>query len=206
MFYTVYKITNVVNEKIYVGVHQTENLDGGYMGSGNLIKRAIRKYGVENFEKEYLAIFDNRDDMFDMEAIIVNEEFVTSSNTYNMKEGGFGGWIPGTNVKGNEAAVKKLQELHENDPEWVEQFLLKTQQGLREYYKTHPGSCSFKGKQHTSESKKKIGSANAKHQRGQGNSQFGTMWIYNPILEENKKIKKTDIIPHGWYKGRKKFK
>jgi hypothetical protein len=37
---------------------------------------------------------------------------------------------------------------------------------------------------------------------GSKNSQFGTMWITNGI--ENKKIKKDlDIIPEGWYKGRR---
>jgi len=58
---------------------------------------------------------------------------------------------------------------------------------------------------HTEESKKKIGSANSKKQKGEKNSQFGTIWISN--CTEFKKIRNTDQIPDGWHKGKsdKKF-
>ena len=39
-------------------------------------------------------------------------------------------------------------------------------------------------------------------QSGKGNSQFGTMWIYNLELKESKKVPKGDV-PDGWLKGRK---
>jgi hypothetical protein len=39
------------------------------------------------------------------------------------------------------------------------------------------------------------------HQQGQSNSQYGTMWVTNG--ETNKKIKKNEPIPEGYYPGRK---
>ncbi len=92
MKYIVYKITNLVNQKIYIGVHKTNDVDDGYMGSGKLIKRAIKKYGVDNFKKENLAIFDNSQEMFQMELEIVNNLYLQKTNVYNLKQGGQGGW------------------------------------------------------------------------------------------------------------------
>jgi hypothetical protein len=92
MYYTVYKITNLINNKIYIGVHKTSNLSDEYMGSGNLIKNAIKKHGIENFKKEYLKIFDSEEEMYEMESIIVNKDFIKETSVYNIKEGGFGGW------------------------------------------------------------------------------------------------------------------
>ena len=89
--YTIYKITNNLNNKIYIGVHGTINPNDNYMGSGLHIKRAITKYGKENFKKEILFEFDNKKDVYLMESEIVNVEFVKRQDTYNISIGGKGG-------------------------------------------------------------------------------------------------------------------
>lgn len=92
MFYTIYKITNKIDGKIYIGKHQTKDLDDNYMGSGKLISRSIEKYGKDNFIKEILFIFDNEKEMNNKEAELVTEEFVKEDTNYNLCPGGNGGF------------------------------------------------------------------------------------------------------------------
>ena len=92
IYYTIYQITNLINQKIYVGMHKTTNLNDNYFGSGKHIRRAIKKYGIENFQKDILFVFDNKQDMLDKEQEIVSLEFCARKDTYNLKEGGQGGF------------------------------------------------------------------------------------------------------------------
>ena len=199
MFYTVYKITNLVNNKIYVGVHRTKDLEDNYMGSGVLIKKAIEKYGRDNFIREYIAIFDNPDDMFKMETEIVNEDFIKQNDTYNISIGGKGNF---TEVA-LDRALDRIKWLYENDKNWVIDI---TKKRIESNYKNN-GSIAFKnflGKNHSDNTKKIIGEKNSVHQKGSKNSQFGTTWVYND--KESIKIKKEllpDYISSGWIKGRK---
>ncbi len=91
-YYTIYKITNKINGKSYIGKHKTKNLEDGYMGSGKYLKRAIEKHGIENFRKEILFVYDNNEDASKKEAELVNEDYLTNENSYNLKLGGDGGF------------------------------------------------------------------------------------------------------------------
>lgn len=92
MFYYLYEIKNTINNKIYVGVHQTKDMDDGYMGSGTVINKAYAKYGKDMFVKTILEYFDSRDDMINREKEIVNEDFLARDDTYNIRRGGTGGF------------------------------------------------------------------------------------------------------------------
>lgn len=91
MLYYLYKTTNTINGKIYVGVHSTRNMDDGYLGSGVNLVLAIKKYGSENFKKEILEMFDDEESMFNKEFEVVTEEFINRDDVYNLTIGGRGG-------------------------------------------------------------------------------------------------------------------
>jgi group I intron endonuclease len=75
----------------YIGCHQTADLNDGYLGSGKHLKRAIKKYGQENFKFEVLYSVPTKEQMFRLEQNIVNESLVKDPLTYNLKIGGSGG-------------------------------------------------------------------------------------------------------------------
>ena len=209
MYYTVYKITNKINNKIYIGSHQTKDLNDGYMGSGKYIRSAIQKYGVDNFTKEIMFVFNSSEEMYAKEAELVNLNFLSEENTYNLKVGGFGGWDH-ENLDSEKQRAKciksniKQKWLSENESSWKgnDNKSKAASENLKNAHKLGKIKYdTFTGKTHTDDAKIRIGLKNSEHQSGSKNSQYGTMWITNG--NENKKIKKTQIIPEGWYKGRR---
>lgn len=89
-FNYIYLITNKINGKFYIGKHSTDNLDDGYMGSGTLIKKAIIKYGIENFSKDYLAFCDTKEKLNWFEKFYIKKYKATEVG-YNLTNGGDGG-------------------------------------------------------------------------------------------------------------------
>lgn len=54
--YIIYKVTNLINRRYYIGRHSTNNLDDNYLGSGKAIINAVKKYGKDTFKKEFAEI------------------------------------------------------------------------------------------------------------------------------------------------------
>lgn len=73
---------------LYVGRHSTDDLFDNYIGSGKLLKRAIKKYGIENFKIQILSFFDSLEELIEEEKFIVNKEWCDRKDTYNISCGG----------------------------------------------------------------------------------------------------------------------
>lgn len=115
-----YKITNCINNHFYYGVHNTNNLDDGYMGSGRRLRYAYKKYGIENFKKEIVCFFDSAEEAFAYESEIVTDFLVKDIMCYNMKTGGDYGWKSMKNTvsvkdkNGNTFRVHKYDDRYMN--------------------------------------------------------------------------------------------
>lgn len=167
MKYSIYKTTNLINKKIYIGCHKTDDPNDDYLGSGKYLKKAISKYGIENFKKEVLFVFDNPEEMFAKELELVTEEFCKREDTYNLKKGGSGGWdhITWKNKKRDLSSRKKMSEA------------AKKRVGEKN---------NFFGKSHTKETRAKIGRESKKRAKA----------IYDIRIEKGNHPNSKVICPH----------
>src|SRR5574343_83136 len=212
--YLLYKTTNLINGKIYIGIHKTKDVNDGYIGSGKLLLRAVEKYGKENFNTEILLDCLSLQDLLKLEAEIVNEDFIRRNDTYNITTGGYSGFehINKNGMNNSGGQNIGLKNRLKNDTNFRIEFCKKISEShkgkkLSEEHKAKIKDAQigeknhWYGKKHTEETKRKISEANKISLKGEKNSQYGTMWITNG--EINKKIKKDKSIPEGFYKGRK---
>lgn len=103
MKYIVYCTTNLINQKVYIGYHETENPDifDQYLGNGVYANRpssymnpkyafhyAVKKYGPKNFKRSILYIYDTEEEALAKEAELVTPDFIKLNTNYNMIPGG----------------------------------------------------------------------------------------------------------------------
>jgi hypothetical protein len=214
IYYYIYQITNLVNNKIYVGVHKTSDLNDGYMGSGKVIKDAILKYGINNFKKDILEFFEDSGAMYAREKEIVTDEFLLREDTYNLRRGGNGGFDYINSDK------------FDNPTHTTEHAIMMTIRRFEIYSKEHRRNwsvkggmasknsgvgihdpnirCDWSGRNHNKDTIEKMKTSHIGKHDGRKNSQYGTCWIYHELIG-NKKIKKEllpEFIEQGWVKGR----
>lgn len=206
MFYTVYKTTNLINGKIYVGLHITNNLEDEYLGSGYQLKSAVKKYGKENFKREYIKICNSSEEMYELEADIVNEDFVKRSDTYNMKTGGAGSWY---HVNSNPEQKRKFCSIGGVKSSGKDTNLFKVPEWQKQYDWTRSPEIlianRIKANSPDAIAKKKVTWKETGRGKGNKNSQYGTCWVTHSELG-NKKISKEeleDFLALGYTKGRK---
>ena len=217
-YYLIYQIRNKLNGMIYVGQHQTENIDDGYMGSGIRIRRAIEKYGLENFEKTILFECSSVEEMNAKEAELVNEDFIARDDVYNIELGGVGGWSHLSFKSKSQAAKKRWQNISDEQKkifkkkcgikskQWNAnvdkiEWKKKISDGLKKFYAEHPEKRNkIKGYKFSEESKKKI----SKRMKDPTiNKMKQSRWIYNVQTLEYKIWPKDVELPVGWKYGQK---
>ena len=117
-YFFIYKTTHVESGKFYVGKHATSNIDDGYIGSGNLLLRAVRKYGRDAFKIEHLAFCGSMEELNVLEQQIVTKELVEDPMCFNLKLGGAGGWdhCQRKGTKLSEETRRKMSESHKGKP------------------------------------------------------------------------------------------
>lgn len=94
--YYIYKTTNIVNNKFYIGKSSIKNnsIDHWYLGSGVLLKKAINKYGRDNFKKEIIEWCASLEESNEREKYWIEKLDALNLNiAYNIATGGDGGYL-----------------------------------------------------------------------------------------------------------------
>ena len=205
-YHFIYKTTNLLNGKYYIGMHSTNNLNDGYLGSGTYFKNSVKKHGIENFKIEILYWKESRLELTNLEKEIVNEDLLKDSLCMNLKPGGYGGFnntehkqkfFQARDNWGRKLGGENAQKLC--SPEQRKLRSIKSSQTLKKRWtqqqRTQP--------KHSEESKRKISDSKQGSGIGKKNSQFGTCWIVNEV--ESKKIQLVELesyLTSGWKRGR----
>lgn len=209
-YHYIYKTTNNVNGKYYYGMHSTDDLNDGYIGSGTRLWHSINYHGKENHSIEILEYLDDRESLRNREKELITEEMLKDPMCMNLVIGGSGGLPfvndPDKRKEFHAAGGRKVRRIQnqrmcdkiKNNPEFKKTWQENISNALTGKMK---GSFNpMYGKKHSDETKRRIGEANSKSR----NPSYGTCWIHKDGT--NKKIKKEELetfILNGWNKGRK---
>lgn len=117
MFGYIYKTTNLVNNKLYIGQKQSNKFLGDkYLGSGFYLKKAIVKYGKDNFKVDLLCECSSKIELDEKEKYYIKKLNTTNRKIgYNIATGGEGN--NGGQFKGHkhsEEYKKKMSEFMKN--------------------------------------------------------------------------------------------
>lgn len=192
-FYTIYETTNLVNGNKYRGVHKTSDPYDRYLGSGTLLKKAVRKYGRSSFCKVILFCAFTESDSYKIEEILVDKEWCDRIDTYNIVVGGTG--AVGSLNKG-----KKLSKEHaaKGAASRVGRiFTEETRAKISAAHKGRPKSEAHR-KKHSEAMRGRKASVEIKIKMSKSNS--GLRWITDGTA--NSKVRDLSLMPEGWYIGK----
>ena len=125
-YHYIYKTTCSVTNRYYIGMHSTDNLEDGYLGSGKRLWNSINYHGRENHTIEILEFCENRKKLKERESEIVNEELLNEELCMNLTVGG-----NGFNSKEGRKAIQKLHDKIETIDVRIEQIQIKAEQHLK---------------------------------------------------------------------------
>jgi hypothetical protein len=206
-YHFTYRTTNLINGRYYLGMHSTNCLNDGYLGSGTRLYRELNKYGRDNFKLEILEYFETREGVIKAEKSLITEQDLNNENCLNLKLGGNGGFTLEQTRNGGKLSGAKHAHKMKNDPEYRNKITNTvgkcSRKRAKQQGKEFPlvkNKFDWKGRKHKPESIEKMKKVKKDHGIGDKNSQYGTCWITDGV--KNRKIEKSNYIPQGWYLGR----
>jgi len=213
----VYRTTNKVNGKYYIGVHSTWKLDDGYLGSGKRLGYSIKKHGRENFECEIIQFFESHEEALLKERELVNEQLLRDPMCMNLRIGGEGGggFTEVLRKRGVQSSLKRRNWLRMNDSSWRLAERERLTSIAKDQMKNPSKRSKFvqagrwTGRKHRADSIEKIRKSSVAKKIGSNNPQFGRIWMHNEVTRESRRFppdQEHQMNLVGWKRGRKMYK
>jgi hypothetical protein len=180
-YHFIYKTTCSITNRFYVGMHSTNDLEDGYLGSGTLLSRSIKKHGKENHSFQILEFLLDRKSLRNREAEIINEELLSDSLCMNLILGGQGDFSYINSLPNQGLTNEQRSEIGKLGAK----ALLSNQITRDRFIKASRERALSKDRKWTTSN---------------------TCWVSNDLNKETKCIKSSeleDFLQRGWYKGRK---
>ena len=160
-YHYIYKITNVLNNKYYIGMHSTDDLGDGYLGSGRKLAKAKKRYGKENFKKYILEFLSNRSSLKEREKQLVNKSTLKDLLCMNLAIGG-SGWDIAEAKRYSKRGILAQRKLWKENGDWAKKNRQRSSRTMSRLHKQGKINYNtFSGKSHTSETIQKMKDSHA---------------------------------------------
>lgn len=170
-YHYIYKTTCKMTGKFYVGMHSTDDINDGYLGSGKILGYSRKKYGDENHVREILEMLPSREALKAREKEIVNEQLLANPLNINLKYGGDGGQTSAGSKSGWTDEQRRLKQSARmssklKDSDYLSQMTSHSSDTMK---KTHAAGkinyATFTGRKHSEETKAKMKASHAKRKQ-----------------------------------------
>lgn len=204
LYHFIYKTTCVTSGKYYVGMHSTDNLDDGYLGSGKRLGYSIVKHGREGHVREIIEMCRGREALKLREKQIITDEMRLDQKCLNIAPGGGGGLNDEAHAKKFHTSGWKAMNAKKDHSASAKLNWIRHREKMTSVSLPNLIFGSAAAALPEAIAKKKETFARIGHAQGQKNSQFGTCWVTmdaKPI--KIKKEQLDDYLANGYSRGRK---
>lgn len=222
-YFFIYVTTCMVTGRYYIGKHSTKNINDGYLGSGDLIRQSIQKYGKGAHTCKILEIGADENDIRRLEAIAISEQVLADPLCMNKAPGGQGGNIGGGgffsakhkaafhSAGGNALAAKR-----KSDPEFDHMMQAKKSSGIKKFLQGATEEIKAKrvksqrlatnaAHRPEAKAKRKLTCKINGHSCGSNNPNYGRKWMNNGIINKGVPLSEIDVyLANGYIFGLKR--
>ena len=198
----IYITEHISKSKYYIGKKNFNRNWKNYLGSGKYLKRAIVKYGTQDFKRHIVALTKSEEDACNIEKQLINKYNATDNDLfYNIHEGGEGGYtLKGYSELQKEKYKQKMRLVIKNKIDNDEDFRKKISEGIRRVHSTreYKENASKAQKKRYEREEEKIKTSIASKKVWDSLTEEQKLQRINKMIERNKSQEVREMLSEKW--------